>query len=403
MQKQVLSYSLLAILTLGIFAWLQSLPPYWFDVELYRQWADVAQTYGYFDIKSHVGFDYLPGFLVILWITNIFKNLLHITNTPEGFLVYWRSLMLVFQVGLTTWLMWLLQPFKPSKWLVWSLLLNPALIWMAWVWGQTDLLVILLWLLSLVYLSKSKYIWFVVLSIFACYTKPTGLLLIPMQLLLLAAHLVSISKYKNLLRYSPLLLIVGSIAAVALLFPYSNQVANQTNYTTNTTVTWNSFNLWFLLRDGNYAQTLWYGLSLRMWSALMVLGVMLWPTHWLLKSLQQKVTDKHRLMLYVGYAFLFGYLFNVFLTDMHERYWDFGLVPLLVIAAFYKRSWWLVIILTLSYFYNLILIFPSDVATFQLWATRWWEYGEMISWIHLIIVPDALWTFYRITISKEVN
>ncbi len=387
-------FFLLFFIALIIFIGLQRLSAH-SDSDWFRSWTLAANQYGYSytALRQYSSFNYLPAFIPFLWLSNRVESLTNGLGLTLPFVIVWRSLFFVFGSLLVVWLIQSLRSYlnySQKLWLAGLFLFSPFFVWVMWVWGQVDLVMILPWLLSLIYLAQRRYGWFVVLTGMVVLIKPTGLLLLPLQGLLFFIQWLNYSRFSDMKRFGTGILFVGLLFVAPLLPFIIHWLSIQAAWTPQTAVTYNAYNFWFLLRPNGSAQTVWHGLTFQLWGGLAFALLLLSSTARLFKVNIKELSGSQRLGLYSSFAFLYTYGFVFLLTDMHERYWDFPLAALILAAIYYQPWRWLLGVVSLTFFLNLILIFPSSVPLFMRLQSHWFQLGIDISWVHAGIFCLAL-------------
>ncbi len=379
------------------------------DIDWFRNWTSAAQQFGYSDLSAHSSFNYFPTFVPILALSNAGEGLLHSTGISLAFPNYWRLVHLVLELGLVFWLWRATRPLIPEqqhRWLAWLFLFNPMFIWVVWVWGQTDLLVVVPLLIGYCYLVQKKYAWFVSLSLFAILLKPTGALLMPFQTIIGLTYWLKHSPYAAWLTYGSRATLAGGAIMLPLLPLFARYFTNRAAWGQPTALTYNAFNFWFLLHPDGPAQRVWQGLSFQVWGGVLFLITAVVITSFYFYRLKRAVDGREELLVCLAYAMVYSFGCVFFLTDMHERYWDFVLGPLLLLALIQSRYRLLAVLLSGTFFVNLILIFPSTVPLFIRWQSLWFRWGHTLSWVHALafvftVILWAIWSSVNMPLQHK--
>lgn len=392
---------IIAVYILGVW-WLMPLISH-SDVLWYQDWINAAQNYGYLHLGDHITyyrFNYLSGFKVVIWLYLRFQAL--IGGTDQAYFINnWRWFVSILSLVLSLWPIIKMKSYLSRSLLLGlavAWLLNPFFAWSTWVWGQTDLLVLTPWMASLIFLSEKKYGWFLAASIVAFILKPTGIMYLPLQLALLVGVTLVQSNYKSWL-YRLTYLGLG-LGAIGLIFyePILNFVHSDA-LTGSSWLTYNAFNMWFLMRDIGPAEMIYHGLPFVIWGGLITIPFLALIIRWGYKRLESAKTNIDRLKIIlvttIGYAFAITYL----MTGIHERYWDFLLAPLLLLTFINKRWAWFTGVATILFTLNIITIFPSNAAWFEYLTNHWIQIGGVLSWLMTLL---GLWLVYMV-VSQPKN
>ncbi len=159
---------------------------FWYDVGCFKSWADATAYYGLNNMyHSGMFLDYPPGYMYVLWFTNILQDLfsLDFNDVIYTFLIKLPPMIadiagavLVYRIA------------KENLDEKWALFLSacytfcPALIYNSGVWGQIDSWYTLLMVLALYFISKDDVIKASVIYAVALITKPQAFLFGPVLL-----------------------------------------------------------------------------------------------------------------------------------------------------------------------------------------------------------------------------
>ena len=192
-------------------------------------------------------------------------------------------------------------------------------------------------------------------TMLAVLTKPQASAFLPFLALAALRHL----RWKSI----PRTVAVGGATTAAVLLPFvSAGTLGEMVRTVTTTIghgpriSSNAFNIWWLVGWGHAwdvkdTETL-FGISYRMMGLLLFFGAAYGLVAW-------KVWTARGARDLINLAAFTGFAFFMLPTEIHENYL-FPTIPLLVLLAVHeRRGWWLLGILSLSWFVNLISIDPT--------------------------------------------
>jgi dolichyl-phosphate-mannose-protein mannosyltransferase len=307
-------------------------------------------------ILLYVAVRYLyEAIFALLWFINIkisiFPSVLITWFDNFGNLTLLKLPSILADIGLGLIIYNLVKEFKKEKAILAMnlYLLNPFVWYNSSVWGQTDSVLLLFGLSSVLLFFKKKPLWGAILLAMTLLFKATLIIFIPIILLILIRQKISLKKLIAAIGF-----FLGTVWMVAKPFAigwtfvwvfdlYTGKIAGgELHY-----LTANAFNLWGLF----------YGL-LPVKDSLPILGI---PAFWIgaaifgilsliilyrfWKNINLK-TLLFSLTLVAMTAFLF-------LTRMHERYMYFMFAPLAILAVLEPALLIVYIILSLSHFLNL--------------------------------------------------
>lgn len=132
--------------------------PFFDDIAFYIRWATVAREQGIVNIYQATDFDYLPLISYVLWFYGQVAGPLGFLSNPLGWrvvasLVYIATIGLLYQIARRQ----IQSDARAGRWLV-LLAFNAALLHNPVVWGQSDIIGVLLLLLAF-HLAYQKQVW----------------------------------------------------------------------------------------------------------------------------------------------------------------------------------------------------------------------------------------------------
>lgn len=376
MAKNVFPYSLLFIFFIAYF--LVSLPYYSGDIKNHLAWGrSIAEfgTYGFFE-RTFPGFSYptypplISAFFALSYVLYAGVMLLiHFLNQtvsffPSGLVWFlqWENMEIAFLklagiipvmlLAICISLFWRL--FKDEvvlrdKYLIWlAVFLNPAIIYLAGVWGQTDVLQIVLMLFSFYFLFK-KRVW--MSAVFA------GLALLSKQtvLIIFGVYLLSTLKLFGIKKMLGVVLISAGVFYLGYLPFYGLSLDKPVVHYFNSIrlvdfgVAENAVNLWgamFNFKDASSNQK-FFSIPLDFWGYLMflILVAPLTLVFWFRRFDYEKFFQ-YLFLIFIIYFFVF--------TRMHERYLIPAVIFSTVLLLFKKRIYLInFVFFSLLHFINL--------------------------------------------------
>lgn len=235
--------------------------------------------------------------------------------------------------------------FKLTKKKVFAVLylFNPAVIYVSSVWGQIESLPVFFLFLSLYFLPK-RYYFSHLAFVLAILTKQTALWVLPVYLVIWIRE----GGGRKLLRGLTLQVITFVLFYFPFLSPqYSFSAYFSTLAGSSTLVSDQAFNFWYFLFSGRHVEdnTLFLGISVRLWSLVLLAISSLSVCFWLWKK---KIDTASALFLISIAAFFWQ-------TRVHERHLAPTIAFLLVVRS--PKKWKILFYFLLSayYMYNLFI------------------------------------------------
>lgn len=193
---------------------------------------------------------------------------------------------------------------------------NPVTIYSSSIWGQTDSVVNLLGLLSIIYLFKKNLVVSILYLVLSILFKPSLVIFLPVFLVIILKQKYSLDIWVKAIAYSALV----SILITVWFHPQLDLPIWLFNLYTQKffpgeigDLTANAFNFWWLVDPGKTLDsTLYLGIQARTWGLIVTLvgiGVVVF-------KLKEKISEKR-----VFFALsLSAFISFLFMTRIHERY-----------------------------------------------------------------------------------
>lgn len=341
---------LLILISLGLFLriFFINTHGFKFDMDAWLGWADRLNQVGFARFYAESTWThYTPGYLYILAILGLIKNLFHIDTALFYSLVKLPSIIAEIILGAFVYR----QIFKESK--SYALiagalvLLNPAFIFNSSVWGQVDGILTLLMALTIYNLNKRNLILSAVYLGLAILVKPQAIILLPILLLYLVKNL----SLKNTIKlFLPFILTIFIISFPFFIQPLTdlivllNKMAK--DYPFNSL---SAYNFWGIFGFWISDDQILSGISLKKW------GIILYILYWIpvIFFYLKRRLSIHSLIVLSSLSFYF------LPTRVHERYLYPALVFLILLSVNLKSRILLIftILLSLIHFLNLYYVY----------------------------------------------
>ena len=308
------------------------------DISCFTAWSERVAQVGFWNFYSPDFFcDYPVGYLYVLWMVGLLRNLLGISLDGAAYQVLLRLPAILADLALA-YLVWRMAkgriPRKPALALVLVCAVNPAAILSSSGWGQMDSVMTLLLVLGIAALADRKFIRAAVWYALAVAVKPQAALLFPVFLFPAIKEIVQRNQgaWKNLLLYG----LTGIGTFLVLFVPFwGNQgpfwILEKYLGTAGSYPYWslNASNLYSLVGlDWVMMPETALGLPVNAWIAGLWLVISALSGIWYFRS-------KNREDIWLIAAFQVSAIFMA-LPMMHERY----LAPaiLLLVMAYVRRQ-----------------------------------------------------------------
>jgi len=386
-------------------------------------WGETASSHGLNGFYEFDSWDYSapnqPPFYILLFVFlrkiweavgDISDYLNHAIGIfPSAFIWFWDRRGMILLVKLPSiisdlaigYLMYRFLRDRNKKWAIMATglwLFNPIVWYNSSVWGQTDAIVNLIGLASLIALLNKRLVLSSALITLSIMFKGSLLVFIPVFLLIALKQRQKAKEWAISFCTGLLVVFLTSIwfhpkydFIVWLANLYKNRILpGEIGY-----LTANAFNFWWLVDHGKtYDSKVFFGLAARVWGYLISLGLIFS----LLPRL--KKIDEGRVFYTLA---LTSFITFLFLTRMHERYlYPFFLMASILLA--YKR-YVLPVYLTLSitHLFNLYHLFW--VPNLKIWENFYLNPGFMffLSFFQIVLFLYLYVLFFRTTFKKTSN
>ena len=277
------------------------------------------------------------------------------TNYLIGTMVVIKQIMIVADVIIAGIIYYICQKNKVDwKKYVFAYLLLPFSWYLSSIWGQSDQLSFLFFIIAFSLISSKKYsILAPLFFAIAGNLKPNCILLLPLFLFIWYKHKQSFIK-----------LIVGGLGALIFSFWTISWFTDRNllvftfkelpkRLTTNEgLVTLNAFNFWYIFYPFpsiiGFDTTKFLMLTAKYWGVVMF---------FITTFLSLKVVKNKKLENIYGAIFVAGFGSWLFMTGMHERYSFLAIMALLFYSIFHKKYFKYFIILSIIYFLSMFYVF----------------------------------------------
>ena len=364
---RVIWLSLFIILALSIRAYLAPSIVHKWDMLTFKAWSQYVTDKGFGDVYSRVGMNYPPIYLYFLYfIGHFYQGLLSpafdIESTSLTCLVKIPAILADLLTSLI--IFWLLRKrlsFRSSLFVAASYAFNPGIIYNSSSWGQTDSLHALFMLLAIIALDYDRPLWSWLSISLALLTKPQSVVLVPIIFVVTVKEhgMASLTKGLGIALITALVVclpFIWSHQTTDLIAMYTDAVGKWPN------ITMNAYNLWYLLTLGrgtwnaremydiSDAQSLVLGLSYRQ-VGFVLIGI------FTVIVLYYLLTRYDSGFLYLASAAI-AFVFFMLPTQIHERYMLPVFPFLTIVYSFYTRLRKLYLILSVTFFINLVRVAP---------------------------------------------
>ncbi|KUJ31286.1 hypothetical protein AR437_04510 [Christensenella hongkongensis] len=336
-----------------------NLPGYGTDMDCFRAWANNVYTGGIENFYTGDFFaDYPPIYIYILYFFGFIRNVfdLGLASPMYGMLLHLPAIIcdvagayIVYRLAK--------QKFRAPVALMLStlLLLNPAVMFNSSVWGQMDIILTLMLVLTIYLLVKDKLIWASVAFIVAFLIKPQAIMILPILGFVFIRNII-VSKDKKKAWFTFLIslgIMIGLFFLIPLPFGANQEplwLAKQYLSTIGQydQVTLNALNIFAMLGE-NFtpaSMVVFLGLPGNVWGFIMIALVCVYTLFLYIKNSKKEFLFALTAFLLMG-VFALGH-------GMHERY--LFPVPVLLLLAFIfmkdKRLIWCTVLTFISLLLN---------------------------------------------------
>jgi Gpi18-like mannosyltransferase len=313
------------------------MPGYKTDVDCFRAWAVYAYDGGLGIFYNGDFFaDYPPLYVYLLSFLGFIRDAAGIDASSAGYGLMVKMPAMILDIVFAYFIYRLAEKeinAKAGLFLSALVLLNPAVMANSALWGQVDIFITVLMVLTLYMLYKNKLFLSSVLFLLALLLKPQAIMIAPVLLFVFIRNII-VSKDK----LKAFLLLAYSLLAMAALFfiiplPFGMdkeplwlvgrfmETMSQYQY-----ASLNAMNVYSLagLNFAPYAEHVFLGLPLNVWGFIFV-GVICVYALWLY------IKNPSRKYIFIVAAFIVYSVFE-FTHSMHERY--LFVVPILMLVAY---------------------------------------------------------------------
>jgi dolichyl-phosphate-mannose-protein mannosyltransferase len=345
-------YFLLWFIFLGLFIRLALAfyPGFKIDIDAWFAWAIRLSEVGLSKFYSEqLWTNYTPGYLYILFIQGLIKNLFQLNDGQFFFFLKLPAIIAEIILGLIIYFEVLTRSTKKYAYAASGLiLLNPALIFNSAIWGQIDGFLSLFMILAIIFLKHNKLFLSSVFFGCALLIKPQALAIAPIYFLFTLKNF----SIKNLLKIT----LPGLIMVFLFSLPFfiSSPLTGLFTLLSKMTSDYKAtslfaYNFWGVVGFWIDDSQKWFNLAYQHW------GLLLTALYWLILSF---FYFKKSIGLY-SLASLATLAFYFLPTRVHERYL-YPAIPFIALSFGLlknKKIFALGAILSLTYFLNLYYVY----------------------------------------------
>ena len=382
------------------------------DTVLFELWGYSAHKNGLMNVYEHsidhplffnvAKPNYLPPYMYVLWFLEWIHK--HVEDfgkvlTPIASYIY-KSPAMIFDIMTALFLTWIVRKRFGDKWALVAAGLyafHPAIIFESAGWGQVDSINTFFMVLCVYLMTRKKYLWATAIFILAFFIKMQSLVLFP----LLFYEIIKNAPLKKL--YQAFFVGLGTTIALGLPFFIAGKAAQVfsvifTSPGTYKYLSANAHNFWWLFSGGYWTiqadtQKI-LGMQLVLVGALLffaTVGFALW--------FRSKI--KTEAGLWLTAAFL-AFAFFMLPTEMHERYLFPIFALLLPILPLLKKAKWLFGLLTITFTWNLIVVFIILKESYYQKLADFWGGSFFVALANtLIFILTIIW-YSQMAKKKEV-
>lgn len=323
------------------------------DIWHFKEWSRAAYLNGFTYFYSTVWSDYPPFYIYILWLVGaVYKLFFSISfdmNAPV-FAILLKIPANIMDLTTAFLIFSIVKKYKGFRVAFPTMLFyafNPAIVYNSAIWGQVDSVFTLFILLALMFLTSERPELAGASMAVAILTKPQSLLLLPLFAILVV-------KNHKLLKLTKTF-VISSVIFIALALPFYFKSsllllikAYGSAYNEYSFTSLNAFNLWafsgFMKPDG----TVFFFLSYRVWSYILLGLLFIYVAY-------KTVKNGDNMSVYFASALMFFGFFMLF-TRIHERYLFPMFAPLAVIMTLDRRLILIFWIMTNTFLFNLYYV-----------------------------------------------
>ncbi|MFA6588428.1 MAG: hypothetical protein WCT08_05160 [Patescibacteria group bacterium] len=383
------------------------------DTVLFELWGYSAHKNGLMNVYEHsvdhpmffnvAKPNYLPPYMYVLWslewVHSQFEDFGKVLTSTASYV--YKSPAMIFDILTVIFLAWLARKRFGDKWglIVAGLYaFHPAIVFESAGWGQVDSINTFFMVLCVYLMTRKKYLWATAIFILAFFIKMQSLILFP----LLFYEIVKNAPLKRL--YQAFVVGLGTTALLGLPFFLAGKTAQVfsvifTSPGAYKILSANAYNFWWLFSGGYWTtqadtQKI-LGVQLILVGALLffvAVGFALW--------FRSKIKTESGLWL--SAAFL-AFAFFMLPTEMHERYLFPIFALLLPILPLLKKAKWLFGLLTITFTWNLIVVFIVLKEASSQRLADFWGGSFFIALANVLIFILTIIWYSQMAKKKEVT
>ena len=314
-----------------------SLPGYMTDMDCFKAWANYSYEGGFAHFYTSDFFaDYPPLYVYALSFLGFLRDAFSVDINSQLFAMMIRLPAMICDI-VAAYAVYRISRKKfgngPALFLSMFLLLNPAVIFNSSAWGQVDILVTMMMVLTVWLMVKDKLVLSSAAFMLAFLLKPQAIMIAPVLLYVLIRNIVRSENRKK--GVATLLASIGVMAALFFLVPLPFGTGQEPMWLVSRMlgtigqypqVTLNAFNLYGML-GVNFADAsslVFLGLSANVWGFILIVAVCLYALWMYIKNPKKEFLFAIAAFIIMG-VFALGH-------GMHERY--LFPVPILLLFAY---------------------------------------------------------------------
>lgn len=370
------------------------------DIQTFIAWAETAYSGGLNQLYGTDMFlDYPPGYMYVLYIIAAIRDMLGISLDSPAMLILLKMPAMLADV-ITGYLLYLVgvRYLKPTIAVMIAALyvLNPAILINSTVWGQVDSFFMLVIAVYLLFLQRGRLSLAAVVLAVGIMLKPQGLLFGPFLLI----AVLRTQSFRVL--WQSILSGVGTV--LVLLLPFgilTNGVGwvFKLYFTTLASYPYGSLNAFnfIALLGGNFIELNGKLISYQAWGFMLMIVSSIYCFYLYFKSIDRK-----------GAAFYFSFLFLaavfMFTVKMHERYFFYALLPLLMSYIYLRdrRILGLFALFSFTHFVNIAYVLKLVWQGIP-WVPQWDVLMLIISALQVILLVYGAWLGWQLYNPLAMN